>query len=1145
MPRGRPRKTAVAAGSMNGDLLAAAVLDTPAGPDVAMPRRRGRASGGSVQPLAAFTQSLVLNQWLFGLFGLESTNGHYTQDGRQVSLLDAFKRRFQINEHTAEGLNEANEHRFHMAMVSQITGPLPGISETELRAYDQNIVRHTLALNAERLARRLPPLVWKYYQYLALLFVEIYLDRYFSDASALAVQLNAQIDRHNEGKPEGERIAVLDVGPDAAQGLNKLALWCATGSGKTLLMHLNMLQYRHYLAKAGRARTLNRIVLLTPNEGLSTQHLKEFGEAGIEAELFSKAGRGLFAGKSVEIIDIHKLIDEDSDRKGGEKSINVAAFETGNLVLVDEGHRGTSGGEAGKWLARRDQLCEGGFSFEYSATFKQAVRGSPVLDRRYAKSIIFDYSYRYFYGDGFGKDYQILNLDDATQQTQLHDYLIACLLASYQQRRLFDDHETQLKPFNIERPLWVFVGGSVNAVRTVDKREVSDVTEVLLFLATFVADRSRSVAAISRILSQGLVTAGGKNLFGNRFAYLAGKDADEVFGDVCMRLFNAPNGGALHVELLKGADGELALRIGNNDPFGVINVGDSKKLWELCGRTKPLVTDERDFAGSLFNSLDRPDSRISVLIGSRKFTEGWNSWRVNTLGLMKIGQSEGAQIIQLFGRGVRLKGHGMSLKRSTAMHLPPGTAVPKHLASLETLNVFGIHSDYMAQFRQFLEDEGLPPDQEREEIVLPVVRNLGVHKLKFIRLKPIINGVSTEFGKAFRKLGPVPTLAPPVLPADQWLIKNRVTLNSYPKIEAIRGKQLTEVDGAVRLNAGKLNALHVALLDIDGLWFELLRYKAERGLHNLNIPRAAVTALLDDSSWYDLLIPPSELALDRLDRLRIWQEIAETLLKQYTDRYYVYRKKAWEEPHLEYAEMSSDSANFPDAGDGVAEQEGVYRVWVEKSEEQLVKQLQQLREHLLANRAGPWSLAGGGEAIRFGRHLFEPLLKLSGAKVEVKPVALNESEFRFVRDLKAYCEAYPERFLDEPLYLLRNMSRGRGIGFFEAGNFHPDFIVWRVAHDGAQRITFVDPKGLHHLGWNDPKITFGTTIKEIEARLRASAREPVTLESCIASPTPKAAMTMQWCKTESEMHDRHVFFQDDPDYIDAVLNVGLGAPAET
>ena len=36
----------------------------------------------------------------------------------------------------------------------------------------------------------------------------------------------------------------------------------------------------------------------------------------------------------------------------------------------------------------------------------------------------------------------------------------------------------------------------------------------------------------------------------------------------------------------------------------------------------------------------------------------------------------------------------------------------------------------------------------------------------------------------------------------------------------------------------------------------------------------------------------------------------------------------------------------------------------------------------------------------------------------------------------------PSFFQDREIDLLRNMSIGRGIGFFGAGNFHPDFILW-------------------------------------------------------------------------------------------------------
>ncbi len=194
------------------------------------------------------------------------------------------------------------------------------------------------------LTRGEPAIVWKYFQYLTLLFTELYLDRYFTDPNGLLKALNAQVVAYNADKPDPDQIGLLDEQADAWSQLNKVAYWSATGSGKTLLMHANILQYQHYLDKHGRRRELNRILLLTPNEGLSLQHLREFETAGIPAELFNKDGRGLFAGHAVEILDIHKLKDEM-----GDKTIAIDAFEGNNLVLVDEGHRGASAGEESEY----------------------------------------------------------------------------------------------------------------------------------------------------------------------------------------------------------------------------------------------------------------------------------------------------------------------------------------------------------------------------------------------------------------------------------------------------------------------------------------------------------------------------------------------------------------------------------------------------------------------------------------------------------------------------------------------------------------------------------------------------------------------------------------------------------------------------
>ena len=1062
------------------------------------------------RPQVPFTHKLVLNQWVLSLFSVPNFE----------TLAE------HLHDEALEGLDENNVHRFHHALTAHLFN-LTQLPTELLLEYDQNIVKHTQRLNERRITRGEEPIVWKYFQYLTLLFSEIYLDRYFSDPDALLKALNAQVAAYNADKDQADQIVAFDEAAAAWPQLNKLAFWMATGSGKTLLMHANLLQYQHYLTRHGRRHELNRILLLTPNEGLSQQHLREFEAAGIQAELFDKDRGGLFSGQAVEILEVTRLRDEMGDR-----TVAIDAFEGNNLVLVDEGHRGASGGDEGAWMRSRNALCEKGFSFEYSATFGQAVKGSPRLTELYARSTLCDYSYRYFYADGFGKDYQILNLDQGTQQNHLELYLVACLLTFFQQQRLYREQGDAFRPFNVEKPLWVFVGGRVTA--TLARKDASDIVEILQFLDRYAADRAGSIKRIDRVLNQGLVTAKGRNLFAGRFAYLntRGLSAAQTFDETLATLFNAPGGGRLHVENLKGAAGEVALRLGaDNDPFGVINVGDDAKLVKLCGE-KNIATGGSEFSGSLFHEINKPHSTVHLLIGSKKFTEGWSSWRVSTMGLMNVGKGEGAQIIQLFGRGVRLKGYDLSLKRSGKTQLPEGLQRPKHIGLLETLGIFGIHADYMAQFRDFLNEEGLPTNDDRSEYFLPVRKNLGAQKLKTIRLRKTIGGVSTEFGDAFRKLAPVPTLAPPDPASDsstEYLQKNQVVLNWYPKIQAMKSTGLAGGDADAAPNETHLTSRHVAFFDLDRIYFEIERFKAERGWYNLNLTRQGIQDLLYDQSWYRLQIPQEELSGDSYEKVRLWEEIAVALLKTYTERYYTFRKREWEMPHLEYRDLEGDDPNFlrvkESPNDG-------YSILVDESKEDIVAKLEELRTAIQTEQRTPWAFQGM-KAVWFENHLYEPLLCLDTKVVEISPAPLNKGERQFVEDLKAFHDGHAEFFKTRELYLLRNLSRGRGVGFFEAGNFHPDFILW-LLEDGQQQVIFVDPKGIRNLGPSDPKVQFHETIKDIEQRLGDST---VHLQSFIVSNTPSATMCMLWRMEKSEIQKGHVLFQEDKDsYVETILN---------
>lgn len=1044
--------------------------------------------------MSRFEDKLVLSHWILAQFGTESLE----------ALSNTLSADYLI------GFDEENSSKFVHELMTCMLESKRVVKDDQLRQYDDNIVRYWRRITERRNhnGNTLYPL---YFQYLSLLFTEHYLDRYFTDRAALCNDLNRFLKQFNQNLPERKHIK-----PFKEADLNKLAVWIATGGGKTLIMHVNILQFQHYLKKARRDQDFNRVILLTPNEGLSVQHEKELSESGIEGSLFVKNGGSLFTGMGVEIIDIHKLKE-----KSGEKTIAVESFESNNLVLVDEGHRGAGGVD---WMSKRNQLCENGFSFEYSATFGQAIKAASGSDlaptgqrtpsakyrlvQQYAKCILFDYSYKYFHGDGYGKDHYILNLSQAWSKDQIQLYLTGCILTFYQKKRLYQDKEKDITEYLLADPLWIFVGGKVTAKNEANTDTVSDIQAILHFLSRFVGNKGEeSVKFIELILKQhdDLRDEAGRSIFAKAFPYLQQiwqtDQANALFQDVMDKVFHSSTSGSLHMVLLKGSGGEIGLRVGESDWFGLINVGDAAKLIKLCeaDADENMVITEQAFSDSLFQGINTKGSPINLLVGAKKFTEGWSSWRVSTMGLMNVGRSEGSEIIQLFGRGVRLKGYDFTLKRSS--HIP-GVKHPEYITLLETLNIFGIRSDYMQEFEAYLEAEGVG-EETTEVVVLPVIKRLKRNDLKLIRLKKDI----PSFKQAQR----------PLLESPPKDMAGRITLNWYPKIQAKRSKGVTAAAIDSQLNEGTLTAQHLTFLDFEAIYFELLQYKNEKAWYNLQLDRKTISNLLTDSSWYRLYIPQEMLEVRDFERIRIWQEIAIALLKKYAERYYTFRKNEYEGPYLEYYEVRENDNNFIDE----------YKATVDRSEEDWITKLNELKEKLTDKRFRDSWTFGKLKAFDFSRHLYQPLIHFSNNEIlKITPVPLNKGEYDFVEDLKAYYLKSSEFFEDKELFLLRNQSKGKGVGFFEAGNFYPDFILWLIQGD-KQYVCFVDPKGLTRVhGFDDPKIRFHKTVKDIQKRL---GDPNVILDSFIVSNTHQK--DIDWWSNENapeqDFSNHHVVFQKD------------------
>jgi len=499
------------------------------------------------------------------------------------------------------------------------------------------------------------------------------------------------------------------------------------------------------------------------------------------------------------------------------------------------------------------------------------------------------------------------------------------------------------------------------------------------------------------------------------------------------------------------------------------------------------------------------------LIGSRKFTEGWNSWRVSVMGLMNIGKNEGAQIIQLFGRGVRLKGKNMCLKRSSFLDTH-SSQLPDNIKLLETLNVFGIKAEYMAQFKEYLEDEGLPSNEDKIEFILPTISNLGKikNKLKYLKLKDGVN---------FKKSGIVVDM----IENNSYLRKNKSVVNWYPRIQALTSQKNRNIDIDIELNEGCFTEKHLAFMNIDNLYFDLIQFKNERNWYNFNLDKNKISEILKNNEWYQLYIPKSDLNDFSFDSIRRWEETAGALLKKYCEKVYNYYRNDYEKDKMEYIDLYDYEIKLKSEGKktNIIDE---YVIMIEESQTSIVETLKKLEKNIRTGKLDNVEF-GNFSTVFFANHLYEPLLHFAGTTVKISPVSLNEGEKDFVNDLKSYYEKSLDFFDDKQLFLLRNLGRGRGIGFFEANNFHPDFIMWLIV-GGKQYITFIDPKGIRNLtGLDDPKIQFYKNIKDLENNLN---NPDIILNSFIVSVTPFYQVKW-WDKklTKNKMEKRNLLFQTD------------------
>jgi len=976
------------------------------------------------------------------------------------------------------------------------------LDDRTIQMYDEAIQGYEKRLRENRSE---PFFSFKYYQWFALLFTEYFFDVYHNNPDQLIHALNEFIEADGNFR-EVEKYNGTD--------LKKLAYWMATGSGKTLLMHCNYWQITRY------NKDWENIILITPNEGLSHQHYESFTESGIPAKLYSGSEESLKTKEGeILILEITKLVKE---KEGEGVSVDVDYFsESRNLVFIDEGHKGSKSEEQ-TWKSLREYLTRGkdSFTFEYSATFGQVITGkNKFLLNEYAKSIIFDYSYRHFYTDGYGKDFSVLNIDVKNEYSEDQNWLLlsASLLGYYEQLELFDRYHDELREYNIEKPLWVFVGSRVissgsNSLTAEDKLSISDVTRIIGFFKKVLSEPAKRLKTIEDILTEntGFRDSNGDDIFKHRFEYLRReKPRAELILD---KVFNGI--GNIEAWQIKQAEGEIGLKTKTGESyFAVINIGDVPKYAKtLEADTGGDLTVQDDlFTRSLFQSISETNSSIKILIGSKKFIEGWNSWRVSSMGLMNMGKSEGAQIIQLFGRGVRLKGKEFSLKREEKK-------TDYYIRALQTIFIMGLNASYMNRFLSEIEKEVPDYSDFPIDIQFNSEENWNGKILSFKK------DLGKEFKTCLIELCYSPEIAKRII-ID---LRNRILV-------AEGGFSSQSAEDSVTYSE---NFLHTFsdFIDLNYVLLETNRYKLLKGYNNLIIKKETLNQIIREGN-FTIYSHKGQFVLEDAVSGKI-QSIASNIIKDYINKYYADKEKSFLSEYLTYDMLDSEVHNelFP------ANQKMIVRV--PKKYESFIKERKDSICEIYSkdNKVLP--------SIHFDKHLYSPIAIIAGGKkyreIKTIPVRLNEGETIFIKHLREFINE-SGNFNGLEVFVLRNLAL-KGFGFFmESSSFYPDFIIWVV--DGLkQYIYFLDPKGimLGETHFNNPKVLWcKNDVRELELKIQADLASNNTgitfsISAYILSITPFEKVTKIWSdggvKREDFSENRILFMENNKEYLNEIFS---------
>ena len=289
---------------------------------------------------------------------------------------------------------------------------------------------------------------------------------------------------------------------------------------------------------------------------------------------------------------------------------------------------------------------------------------------------------------------------------------------------------------------------------------------------------------------------------------------------------------------------------------------------------------------------------------------------------------------------------------------------------------------------------------------------------------------------------------------------------------------------------------HTAFFNTARIYERLLSRKQQKGWYNLIIEQRTVEQLLQSKDWYALYMPPDRLNPTGFAQMRGLENIAVDLITEYADDFWRRKRRRWEHGELEVVALDEDDPNNVVS----------YELSVDVTEDQLVRDAGELAYNSASegryNELQNWYEGLKIGIIRSQVHAYQPLLHARKDRtITVQPVPLDVNERCVVEGLEKLVQNGDRCLQNKELFLIRNLTRGRGVSFFDDFGYYPDFIVW-LKDDDRQHVLFLDPKGLSRFGRRErKKVQLHHEIAEIEKQVRKNDPD-LYLRAYILSVTP-------------------------------------------